>query len=92
MTVRKFKRRVRLKAAVRDVEVLLVTPAELFPRARGARLSREAPGHPHGDAIAGNYESAREVFRDLGRIGNRFRGCGEELGRTGIGVFQQELG
>ena len=26
-------------------------------------------GHPHGDAIAGTYESAREVFRDLGRIG-----------------------
>jgi transaldolase len=46
-------------------------------------------GHPHGDAIAGTYESAREVFRDLERIGIDFADVVKSLEEQGLASFSK---
>jgi transaldolase len=44
-------------------------------------------GRPHGDAIAGTYETAREVFRSLERIGIDFADVVKGLEEQGIASF-----
>jgi hypothetical protein len=44
-------------------------------------------GRPHGDAISGTYESARQVFRDLKEIGVDFVDVVKGLGEQGLASF-----
>ena len=44
-------------------------------------------GRPHGDAITGTYEAAREVFRDLEQIGIDFADVVKGLEEQGLVSF-----
>jgi transaldolase len=46
-------------------------------------------GRPHGNVIAGKYDAARQVFRDLARIGVDFEDVVTGLEQQGLASFAQ---
>jgi transaldolase len=44
-------------------------------------------GHPHGNAIAGTYETARSLFRDLEKVGVDFTDLVTGLEEAGLASF-----
>jgi transaldolase len=69
------------------VELAATNTVNTMPAATLAAVSDH--GRPHGDAIAGTYEAAREVFGDLERIGIDFADVVKGLEEQGLASFSK---
>jgi transaldolase len=69
------------------VELAAPNTVNTMPAATLAAVSDH--GRPHGDAITGTYKAAREVFRDLERIGIDFGDVVKGLEEQGLASFSK---